>query len=136
MAFGDKVQDKGVWEDSGDASTSVTLDSTPTEGNLLVACYYSSKQPVTEPSGWSSAIYLQNNGNSDDGEIAYKIAGVAESTTVTVGIGAAGDAWLYVIEIEGPWNASPLDVTASDGPNEGQATQPERQCNQFIRRAI
>ena len=94
MAFGDKVQDKGVWENYSDAFTSVTLDSTPTEGNLLVACCYSSKQPVTEPSGWSSAVYLQNNGNSDDGEISYKVAGVAESTTVTVGIGAAGGAWI------------------------------------------
>ena len=120
MAFGDLIQEKA--NDGSGATLAVTLDSTPTEGNLLVCCHYSSKQTASGPSGWTTSVFIANDANSDDLNMTHKIAGASESTTVTVDNGSSGQAWMYVVEFEGPWDATPLDKTATDGPQTSDST--------------
>jgi hypothetical protein len=121
MAFGDIVQsgedDAG---DSNSTSVSVTLGSTPTEGNLLVACHTTGATGSTGPSGWSEAFALTFA--DDEGALYYKIAGVAESSTVTCTSSQNKSNGLYVVEFEGSWNATPLDVTATNGPTGSPST--------------
>jgi hypothetical protein len=99
-------------------SIAVTLGSTPTEGNLLLALHFTGDGNSIAPSGFSEAVALTDSGNADQGAIYYKIAGAAESSTVTCTSGGGSDEHvLTVMEVEGPWNASPLDQTASAGPS-------------------
>jgi hypothetical protein len=121
MAYGDLIQEKNTFSGTG-TTISATFDSALTDGNIMVACHYSSRNGASVPSGWSAAVVLSNPGNSDSGNLSYKIAGVAESTTVTCGNGASGGATLWIGEFEGPWNATPLDQTSSNGPDLGPAT--------------
>ena len=118
MAFGDLVQSKvdsisSPWP----SSFSVTLDSTPTEGNLLVACHYTAALGSAGPSGWTEGFALVNTPNTDSGRLAFKVAGSGESTTVTCTSSTGEEHVLAAFEFEGPWNATPLDVTATNGPD-------------------
>lgn len=118
MAYGDITQ-SGTNTNNSASSIAVTLGSTPTEGGLLLALHFTGATDSIAPSGFSEAVALTDGGNSDQGAIYYKIAGVAESSTVTCTSGASDEQMLTVFEIEGPWNATPLDQTASTGPGTG-----------------
>lgn len=124
MAWGDLVQYKTgtVPYDGTQTYISVTFDSAPTEGNLLVACHYSGNGYATQPSGWSVAFKLTQPVNDDDGGLYYKIAGSSESSTVTATVASANEHIMLIAEFEGPWVSSPLDTedhsdyAASDDP--------------------
>ena len=116
MSFGDITQ-SGTNTVQSASSIAVTLGSTPTEGNLLVACHFTGHANSIAPSGFSEAVALTDTPNTDQGAIYYKVAGSGESTTITATSGGSNEQTLTVLEIEGPWNASPLDVTASAGPS-------------------
>lgn len=113
MAFGDLVQSKNGIEATpspGATFITVTFDSAPTEGNLLVAFHYSGNGVVTEPSGWSVAFWLTQPVDDDEGGMFYKVAGSSESSSVTVTCAAVNEHVMTIAEFEGPWNASPFDV--------------------------
>jgi len=119
VAYGDIIQNKDG--ESYDTSVTVTLDSTPTEGNLLVASHYTGAPDSSAPAGFSEAVALTHV--DDEGAIYYKVAGAGESTSITAGASTTKNNMLNVLEIEGPWNATPLDQTASDGPNYSVSSQ-------------
>ena len=106
-------------------SISVTLDSAPTEGNLLVAAHFTGAANSIGPSGWTEAFSLTDGGNADQGAIYYKVAGASESATVTCTASASDENMLQVTEIDGPWPADPLNAfskssepDATDGTGE------------------
>jgi hypothetical protein len=119
VAFGDIVQSKTAVHASN-TSVSITLDATPTEGNLLLACHFTG-HANSEHASWSEAAALTDGGNSDQGAIYYHLAGAGESTTVTCTSASSDEHMLTVLEIEGPWNASPLDKSATAGPTDAGA---------------
>jgi hypothetical protein len=113
MAWGDLVQHKSSYCGTGgqaETTITVTLDSTPTEGNLLVMTSYCGNGDLTAPSGWSVAHWLIQPVNDDGGGTFYKIAGASESTTITSPEAASANEHVFTVaEYEGPWDASPLD---------------------------
>jgi hypothetical protein len=100
---------------AGDASTvSATFASQPGAGNLLVAVAgnLAASSPAT-PTGWSVAI--DESANAPGQVIFYRIAGLAEPSTVTVnGYGTPTRLGLHVYEYRGIAYGTPLDQTASN----------------------
>jgi hypothetical protein len=113
VAFGDVIQSKTGTTAQGGASTlAITYDSSPTDGNLLLAAATTRAASQTTPSGWSVAKSQDDGPNTDNLTVYYKIAGAAESSTVTFNDSTAGQVILATCqEIEGSFNASPLDAT-------------------------
>lgn len=116
MAFGDIIQvaDNSVGNVPGATSLTVAI-SAAVAGNLLICGHFTGAANSTAPSGFSEAVALTDSGNADQGAIYYKIAEGGE-TSVIPGSATADEHAAIVIEIEGPWAASPLDQTASNGP--------------------
>ena len=120
MAFGDIIQTKTGTNNSA-ASLDVVLDSTPTEGNLLVVCHFTGDADSQAPTGFTEAVAVTDTGYSDQGAIYYKVAGSGESTTITLLCSSADETQGTIFEIEGPWESSPLDQSTSNGPTTGTA---------------
>lgn len=118
MAFGDIVQSDTYTNDENDTAP-ITLGDTPVEDNLLLALHFTGDGNSVAPSGFSEAVALTDSGNSDQGAIYYKVAGASESKTITCSSDNADEQMATVIEVEGPFDASPLDKTASTGPGTG-----------------
>ncbi|QQR77515.1 MAG: hypothetical protein IPJ67_05325 [Candidatus Moraniibacteriota bacterium] len=116
-AFGDIVQTKQNGANSV-SSITVTLDSAATAGNLLVCTHFTGDGNSTAPSGFSEAVAVTDATNVDQGAIYYKIATGGE-TSITPGSGASDENAAVVIEIEGPFDASPLDQTATQAAASG-----------------
>jgi hypothetical protein len=107
------VQAQSAASNANATSISTTLPATPTRGNLLVAVAgnASSSTPLT-PAGWSVAI--DQTANAPGQAIFYKIAGAAESATVTIsGYSSATRLGIQVYEYRGAATSAPLDRTAS-----------------------
>lgn len=102
---------------TGGETLTATYDSTPTENNLLVACfaYRDTVDPETPPSGWTKAV--TENGFSNHVGFWFKIAGASEPTAVTFAWTGAAANLLLITEYSGNATSSPLDVV--DGNNEG-----------------
>lgn len=117
------VQSKSATGTSG--AFSVTLNSTPTQGNLLV-CVCSSAGQLTiamSSSGWTPLTNSNaGGGTSRSIRMFYKIAGAGESSTVTTT--TTSSAWfIAVAEYSGINTATPLNVENSQ-VNASGATQP------------
>ena len=99
---------------AGDAaSINATYGSAPTQDNLLVLVHhYRDDVTVTLPAGWTQAVALVSDKSTTT--IAYRIAGVAEGTGVTVSVSRSKHQTLHIFEYSGIDTASPLDKTASN----------------------
>lgn len=114
MAFGDIIQTQtATSEDTTSLSISIT---SATADNLLVCCHFTGDGDSTAPSGFTESVFRTNTPDQDQGAIYHKIAAGGE-TSVAPGSGASDEHVGCVMEIEGPWDASPLDVTAATGRN-------------------
>lgn len=110
------VQDKGTkWDDATHHTTiAVTLTSTPTAGNTLalwmVVDDISTTSTITTPAGWTTQLYDHGSGIRNTVLFATKVAGAAESKTVTVDYAGTGTrAALIVFETTGAfagWDGS------------------------------
>ena len=118
MAFGDIIQRK-EGANGADVSLVVTFDSTPVSGNLLVAVHMtgdgSSDSCASASGSYTSAIHWQNATELDAVRLWYRIAGASEATAVTATPSASDENVLLLLEIEGPWEASPVDQTTNPG---------------------
>ena len=79
------------WKGGTGNPSSATFDSTPVEGNLLVAFSWHRNdpdEPTISGSGWTRHIYVEITGSTRR-EIACwaKVAGASEPTTITVDYG-------------------------------------------------
>jgi hypothetical protein len=117
VAWADLVQSDNSNVNS-DTSVSVTL-STIVEGNLIIVWHFTGDANSLGPSGYSEAVALTDSPNTDQGALYYKVATASESTTVTCTSSGSNEHMIYVGEFEGPWNATPLDQVASNGPASG-----------------
>jgi hypothetical protein len=88
---------------------SVTFGSTPTQNNLIffTALTYSDAWSVSG-SGWT--VYETEGGGNPTIHIGWKIAGAAESSTVTI-TGTTARVTLHAFEYSGVDTANPVDVT-------------------------
>lgn len=120
MAFGAIIQQIKATA-NGVTSVGATFPSTPTDGNLIVAVHMtgaanSSGCSSSGGSGgaFTSALAITNATESDESEVYYRIAGATEPTLVTATSGASDENAILLIEIEGPWEASPLDLAEAE----------------------
>lgn len=125
MAFGDIIQNPSPGSGSG-TSITVNFASGPTEGNLLVACHMTGNANSIAPTGWSEGVTITNATESDECGIYYKIAGASEGTGVTCTSDASDEHVLIIIEIEGPWESSPVDLAEAEAR---QASGTTYTCN-------
>ena len=94
-------------------SVTATYGAAPTQDNLLVLVHhYRNIGTVTLPAGWTQAVASVSSG--DTTTIAYKIAGAAEGTGVTVSVSVDHHQTLTIFEYSGIDTVSPLDRTASN----------------------
>lgn len=106
MAFGDVVQsNEGLGTTS---TTSPTFATAPTSGNLVILAFASDdyngtpNSPWTQPSGGEQQTF-------HGGYLWYHISDGSNSYQYTIGSNSPS-AWVLA-EIEGPFDASPLDVS-------------------------
>ena len=119
MAFGDIIQRAELGEDIASATITKAFASTPVSGNLLVAIHMTgatSCDSCSSASGsYSSAFHWQNATDLDAARLWYRIAGASEATSVSAVASAVDEQGLLLLEIEGPWNAAPVDQTTDPG---------------------
>jgi hypothetical protein len=119
MAFGDIIQTQSA---NAVSATSVTVNiSAAVANNLLVCVHFTGHADSTAPSGFTEAVAVTDSGNNDQGAIYWKIAAGGE-TSVVPGSGGSDEHAACVLEIEGPWESSPVDQTATNGPTSESST--------------
>lgn len=91
------------------ASLTATFTSTPTSGNLLVACGVSDATLTMTSTGWTLAISAINSCGLYQW---WKVAGASESTTVQITPSVSDTVAMMIEEWSGN-TASPVDKTAS-----------------------
>lgn len=123
--FGDLVGTVKVDYSSAQTGThDITLDANAVEGNLIVICHFSRSVGSSPDTNFTQAVEVLDGPNTDAAAIHYKVAGAAEGDTFGATPDGDGEKSCVIgFEIEGPFDASPLDKTASDGPNAGAASQ-------------
>lgn len=118
MAFGDTVQTSPLGSStSGEASA--TLSAGATAGNLLIfAVARATTTAITGDwgtiSGWTLGPASPADSGNMCGSLWWKIAAGSETTATTAMTGEAGSWTATITEYEGPFDATPLDVTAED----------------------
>lgn len=115
MAFGDVLH---VYEATGlSGEASVTISTTPTAGNLLIGGV---GRGATHTSGgswglpWTAIHDSGINVGALGGAWSYRYADASETAWTTAGVNPAGGWQAMVIEFEGPFATSPLDVAAEN----------------------
>lgn len=101
---------KATAASAGNASSiTATYGAAPTQDNLLVLVHhYMTTGTVTLPAGWTQAVLQQGSAKFT---IAYKIAGAAEGTGVTVSVSSSDLQTITIFEYSG---IDTLDQTASN----------------------
>ena len=114
------VQNKSVTGAATGASVSLTLDATPTEGNMLVLASSWLDNDVaadfTVPAGWTVVMDAvpPTAAFNAGGVVAYKIAGASEPTTIEVTCDSSRRRTLGVLEISGIPDSSAVKATATN----------------------
>lgn len=125
MAFGDIIQ-RAEGSNNGVSSIAATFSGTPVSGNLIVAVHMTgatNSSGCSSSSGsYASALALTNATESDEAEIYYRIAGASEATEVTATSSASDENAILLIEIEGPFEASPVDLAEAEARTAGAAS--------------
>ncbi len=99
------------------ASVTASYGAAPTQDNLLVLVHHfwdidEDIGFITLPAGWTQAVTRTGTGSRLT--IAYKVAGAAEGTDVTVSNNPSGHQTITIFEYSGIDTVSPLDRTASN----------------------
>lgn len=119
MPFGDLIQSNFATAASGIAT--VTF-SAATAGNLLIfgvgrSAALAAGESWGTPAGWSNLPNTPAATGNVGGVFYYKIAAGGETTVSSAASLEPGNFTAIVVEIEGPFAASPLDQTAEDETN-------------------
>lgn len=109
MAQGDVVQSKAIHAQDAATSTTLVLDSTPTNGNTLVLVWTmreANDETFTPNNGtWTSIIKVHSDGGSNGWphEMFYQedISGRSATTTVSHPATLGGSRELAIVELEG-----------------------------------
>jgi hypothetical protein len=108
-----EVQQKGGNNTSGTTLT-VTYDTPPTQGNLLIATASGDTFLTMGSAGWTLATSIE----SFEGTYEWwKIAGAGESSSVLINGAVADSIEAILFEYSGNVAASPVDKTATNTPS-------------------
>jgi len=126
MAFGDIVNTPATDTASSASTTAVTvtLESTATLNNLLVAIHFTGAADsvgVTDDdlNAFTEAVTATDASAADQGAIYYRVSDGTETSVIATDSNNTKEHVLSVYEIAGPINATPLDVVAKDEPYSG-----------------
>ena len=101
---------------SGTAVTA-TFDSAVTAGNLIVVVHFTGATDSQAYAGMTEAVAVTDGTNADQGAIYFRVVQGGDGTTWGANSGGADEHGMLMWEIEGPFAASPLDVTAVNAGN-------------------
>lgn len=117
MAFGDTIQ--SVESSSASSSSTAPSWSAAVAGNLLIVMGATSA--VDGSTAWTASGYsvIKSSGTTGNvgGALLYKIAAGGETGTTLDRVTTTGNMRAAMAEIEGPFAASPLDVSEHDTTN-------------------
>lgn len=119
MAFGDIVQ--GPYTAAHASHPQATLGSAPTAGNLVVLVHIDVAAGSTPDSPLVQAVKHTQVEGSDDLAIYYRV--VQGGDGQTYGATSGNDSNIVLMEIEGPFQSSPVDVTAVNNGDVDTSTQ-------------
>lgn len=97
------------------SAVSANWDSTPAIGSLLLVAHYTGNGNSIGPDGYTEALAITNVGSADQAALYWKIADGTEQV-VDCASDADDEHGLYIGEFQGPFDASPVDRTASTDP--------------------
>lgn len=118
MAFGDTINTYKANFASGEVTVNIT--NTPTAGNLLVlgvgrASTHAAGGTWGTPTDWNGPIHDTGINTGNMGAAWWwKISDGTETSVTTNGTNAGGNSLPVVAEFEGPFEASPFDVSVED----------------------
>lgn len=104
-----EVQNKSYGSAADATGHTITLNTTPVAGNLLILCVNADYDIPTPPSGWTLVV---KPAAFCIAAMYYKVAGASEPTSITVTQDTSSSMCLYVMEYSG-MAASPFDTNAS-----------------------
>jgi len=108
-----QVQKKAAIRATDGTSISVTLDSAPTSGNLLIAIGGGGGDIVSSPSGWTLAKKVYSGAGNYDLRFCYwKVSDGSESGAISFSFDSSDSYGLAVFEYSGMASSSPYDVGA------------------------
>lgn len=119
MAFGDIVQ--GPYTAAHASHPQATLGTAPTVGNLIVVVHVDVARTSAGDSPLAQALLVTQVEGQDDLAIYYRV--VQGGDGQTYGCTSGNDSNIVLFEVEGPFQSSPLDVTASSQGDVDPATQ-------------
>lgn len=123
MAFGDLVQSKTENGNGSEDPVSLTLDSAPTAGNLLVFALFVGDGPVApSTAGLLEAVENHDSGQDDATAIYYRVVESGDGQSWAVDLASADQYAAALWEVEGPFAASPLDQTGTNTPTDDAST--------------
>lgn len=121
MAFGDTVQTSPTGTNTSGEATA-TLSAGATAGNLLIFAF--ARSAVTAITGdwgtiagWTIGPSSPANSGNMGAAWFWKIAAGGETVVTTASTDETGNWCAVIVEIEGPFAASPFDVSAEDESN-------------------
>jgi len=143
MAFGDIVQT--VIVENGDGTedpASLSFGSTPTIGNLIILVMGCGDGPLApSTAGLLQAVENHDTGQDDACSINYRVVQSGDGVAWAVDLPAADQYMGVLMEIEGPWEASPLDQTGTAAAADNQSTETvtagaTSQADEFVVAAV
>lgn len=120
-----QVQRKSAASTSDSTSHSITFDSAPTQGNLLVVVYSSDGGGAAGPNGgWTPVTGTDGVLSADFTAVIcwYKIAGASESSTISFTFASASNLAVTAYEYSGIAASSPVDKVAGNSPGSSTGT--------------
>jgi len=125
MAFGDIVQT--VITENGDGTedpASLSFGSTPTIGNLIILVMGCGDGPLApSTAGLLEAVENHDTGQDDACSINYRVVQSGDGVAWAVDLPSSDQYVGVLMEIEGPWEASPLDQTGTAAAADSQSTE-------------
>ena len=121
MPFGDLLE-TAVYNSSADSTPDVAFADV-TAGNLIVSCVFVGDDTDVVPNGdLLQAVEASDAGQTDSLAIGYRVIVGGDGLTWGWTQDNADQACLINREFEGPWEASPLDVTDTTAFADDQGT--------------
>jgi hypothetical protein len=114
MAFGDVVQSNGG-TGAASSSFSATLGSAITAGNLVVIMVTANNVPSGANTGWTKSTGMSPVANAQ-GLLWWFIGTAGQAIPSVTFAGASTYAW-RIVEYEGPFDASPYNISAGAATN-------------------
>lgn len=128
-----EVQTKKYGSAADNTSHTITFDTQPVQGNLLILAVAADWDIPTPPSGWTQ---IRQHQTSVIGALFYKVAGSSEPTSVSVVQSTSSSMALMLFEFSGltaaPFDTSAYTIAAQASPLSTNTTPTTAQAKELL----